>query len=79
MISIECRGKVPIEFPVQPNISPQDLLLLVKRKSGCGDKVLLEQYDYGIQEWLIRAHAKDVEPEDGAKFRVVRVYKLSRT
>lgn len=41
----------------------------------CGDSGIgmeLEQYDEDIRDW-VTVDADDVEPEDGSKFRVVRL------
>lgn len=64
------EGGKQAEIAVKPHIAASDLFQHIKEKSGFGDAMRLEQFDADIKNW-VDVTAEDVEPGDGAKFRVV--------
>lgn len=57
---------------IEPGMKQLVLFEHVKQLCGYGSAMKLEQYDKDIYGWVV-VKADEVEPEDGAKFRVVCV------
>ena len=53
------------------DITPEELFQCIKDESGFGEAMKLEQLDADVNEWVAVTAAEDIEPADGAKFRVV--------
>ena len=69
-----CLGK-RVEINVKSHIASKELFQHIKEISGVGDAMELEQDRYGT--WKMVNSAKDIEPADGAKFRVVSMCTVS--
>ena len=73
-----CLGK-RVEINVKSRIASEELFQHIKEISGVGDAMELEQRTAKIfgGNWKVVNSAEDIEPADGAKFRVVRMYTVS--
>ena len=55
---------------VAPEISPEALFRQLVEKSGVeASSIVLYQFDVDIEDW-VKVGVEEVEPEEGAKFRV---------
>ena len=67
------------EIPVNPDITQEALFQLLRKESGLGDAVKLQQYDETAggevdeENWMDVMGAGDLEVKDESKFRVNQV------
>ena len=66
-----CLGK-RVEINVKSHITSEELFQHIKEVSGLGDAMELEQWN-DSSSWTMVNSAEDIEPADGAEFRVVRM------
>ena len=60
------------EIKVKSHITSEELFQHIKEVSGFGDAMELEQWN-DSSGWTMVNSAEDIEPADGAEFRVVRM------
>ena len=70
-----CLGK-RVEINVKSHITSEELFQHIKEVPGLGDAMKLEQRN-DSSSWTMVNSAEDIEPADGAEFRVVRMCSVS--
>ena len=65
------------EINVKSHITSEELFQHMKAVSGFGDAMELEQWREDYEFWVTINTAEDIELEDGANFRVVRMCTVS--
>ena len=73
-MNLLCLGK-EVEINVESHITSEELFQHIKEVSGVGDAMELKQWN--DSSWTMVNSAEDIEPADGAEFRVVRMCTVS--
>ena len=60
-----------MKLEVEAGVSPEVLFALIVEKSGCdAAQIKIEQYDEDLEDWA-GVSVDEIEPEDGASFKVL--------